>query len=248
MFFFRPKYQSPNFNERAYDAPSMILIHYTGMRTAKEALERLCEPESQVSAHFVIDERGRVDRLVDPARRAWHAGRSYWAGDTDINSASIGIELVNKGHEFGYHAFSERQIGKLGFVCLELIEQYGIAPHRILGHSDVAPGRKVDPGHYFPWERLAERGIGLWPEPNDMDFEAAKDLLDHPESFHGLLCGYGYNPEVDPQEAVIAFHRHFYPEMFKYWDDRPVTPDILSCAKLMALIRQKNEQTEKPLL
>jgi N-acetylmuramoyl-L-alanine amidase len=247
--FFRRNYKSPNFDERANgQAPSMIILHYTGMETGKAALDRLCDPAAKVSAHYVIDEKGKSRQLVEDNKRAWHAGVSYWSGERDINSASIGIEIVNRGHEHGYHAFSERQLGTVGFVCLDLIERFNIPPHRILGHSDIAITRKIDPGHYFPWERLAERGIGLWPTPNEMDLAAAPDLLQSPESFHALLCGFGYDPEMPPEETITAFHRHFYPEQFKHWEDKPGTPDILSCAKLLSLVRQKNAQTEKPLL
>lgn len=124
----------------------MLLLHYTGMKSAEEALERLCDPSSEVSAHYVIEESGEIHTLVPEDRRAWHAGKAYWAGESDINSVSIGIEIVNPGHEFGYCAFPEHQITSLIRLSQGIIKRYGIAAPRVLGHSDVAPGRKTDPG------------------------------------------------------------------------------------------------------
>lgn len=148
-------YKSPNFNERAGgQAPSMIIIHYTDMKTGEEALERLCDPATEVSAHYVIEEDGRLFQLVEDDKRAWHAGVSEWDGQTDINSASIGIELVNPGHSHGYRPFPDVQIAVLIGLCRGLMAKYNIPLDRILGHSDVAPGRKVDPGELFPWDRL----------------------------------------------------------------------------------------------
>lgn len=149
-------YKSPNFGDRrgGHEKPSMIIIHYTGMKTGEEALERLCDLKSEVSAHYLIEEDGRLFQLVDDDKRAWHAGVSAWAGETDINSASIGIELVNPGHEWGYRAFPDVQIDVLIDLCRDLICKYNIAPERILGHEDVAPGRKQDPGELFPWDKL----------------------------------------------------------------------------------------------
>lgn len=148
-------YKSPNFTARrgGHEIPSMIIIHYTGMKTGQEALERLCDPEAQVSAHYVIEENGDIYQLVDDDKRAWHAGASEWQGETDINSASIGIELVNPGHEWGYRDFPDVQIEALIELSKDLVERYGIPVERILGHSDVAPGRKQDPGELFPWDR-----------------------------------------------------------------------------------------------
>lgn len=149
-------YKSPNFTERRgdHEKPSMIIIHYTGMKTGEEALERLCDPETGVSAHYVIEEDGRLFQLVDENKRAWHAGVSEWQGETDINSASIGIELVNPGHEWGYREFMEPQIEVLIELCCGLVAKYDIPLERVLGHEDVSPGRKQDPGELFPWDRL----------------------------------------------------------------------------------------------
>ncbi len=238
--FFCKTYKSPNFDERAGGrGPDMIVLHYTGMKTGKEALRRLCDPESKVSSHYFLDEKGRVRQLVADDRRAWHAGVSYWAGERDVNSASIGVEIVNPGHEFGYQAFSERQIGALAFLCRRLMDRYGIRPERVLAHSDIAPSRKVDPGHLLPWERLARKNIGLWPDVKAEDLAAAAGLMENREAFHALLCGYGYSPEASFNDAIVAYHRHFCPEKFRNWDDRPETPDAISCARLLALTRMR---------
>lgn len=202
---------SPNYDPRPEGAPVDILVlHYTGMRTAEEALARLCDPEAKVSAHYTIDRDGRVFRHVDESRRARHAGVSYWAGERDVNGRSIGIELVNPGHEFGYIPFAESQIAALIELAQGVLARHPILPARVVGHSDVAPNRKMDPGELFPWRRLAANGIGLFPtshqgKPGRGNEEVA-ELLAH--------FGYGVPPAVDwPMETVVtAFQRHFRPE------------------------------------
>lgn len=213
----------------------MIILHYTGMKTGKEALERLCDPAAQVSAHYVIEEDGTIHQLVDDDRRAWHAGVAYWDGLTDINSASIGIEIVNKGHEFGYEDFPLKQIESLKALMKRLIQKNNIAADKILSHSDIAPGRKIDPGEKFPWDELARDGIGLWPAPHEMDYQAAEDLILYTESVLELLVGFGYNPEIDYEILVQEFQRHFYPDDINSGD-----MSIENIAGLVSLIRQKN--------
>lgn len=205
---------SPNHNARRDGAPiDILLLHYTGMETAGEALQRLCDPTAQVSAHYTIDEDGTVFAHVPEDRRAWHAGKAFWAGDTDVNSRSIGIELVNPGHEFGYRAFPEPQMASLITLANEILERHPIPAHRVIGHSDVAPDRKTDPGELFDWARLADAGIGLWPA----------DTVDGKADVTGLrrlLGSFGY--AVEPQGAfdhplrsvVTAFQRHYRPERF----------------------------------
>jgi N-acetylmuramoyl-L-alanine amidase len=156
---------SPNFDNRV-SPPDMIVLHYTGMRTGDEALARMTDPEAKVSAHYMIEEDGRLYSLVSEERRAWHAGVSFWKGATDINAASIGIELVNPGHEFGYRAFPDAQIEALIELMDDIRSRWTVPESRILGHSDVAPARKTDPGELFPWKRLAQAGHGIWVEPN----------------------------------------------------------------------------------
>lgn len=158
---------SPNFGERAGGrTPDIILLHYTGMETAEGALKWLRAPESQVSCHYFVHEDGRIEQLVREADRAWHAGKSFWKGEVDINSASIGIEIVNAGHPGGLPDFPEKQIDAVVELCLDCGRRWDIAPERVLAHSDVAPIRKVDPGENFPWQRLHAGGVGHWVEPS----------------------------------------------------------------------------------
>jgi N-acetylmuramoyl-L-alanine amidase len=155
---------SPNFDARTAP-PDMIVLHYTGMQSGEAALARLRDPAAKVSAHYVVEEDGRVFTLVPEARRAWHAGVSFWAGERDINACSVGVEIVNPGHEFGYRAFPPAQIASVIDLIGDVRERWTIPDNRILGHSDVAPARKRDPGELFPWKAVADAGHGLWVEP-----------------------------------------------------------------------------------
>ena len=194
----------------------MLVLHYTGMKTAEEALARLTDPAAKVSAHYTIDTGGTVYRHVPEERRAWQAGASFWAGEANVNGRSIGIELINPGHEFGYVPFADDQIAALIGLCRGILARHPIPPRRVLGHSDVAPARKTDPGELFPWRRLAESGIGIWPNVSpppcgEVDLRNA----DRVGGFAANLArfGYGVPPHVDvPLETVIAaFQRHFRP-------------------------------------
>ena len=197
---------SPNFNERKLPI-SMLVLHYTGMPTAEEALERMCDPEAEVSAHYVIDEDGTVTRLVDEFDRAWHAGRSFWRGITDVNSASIGIELVNPGHEFGYRPFTDAQMDALVPLVADILRRHDIPRANVVGHSDVAPARKLDPGELFDWEMLAARGLAL---------EAPAVTLGTPFENDGAfmlaLERWGYDIS-EPESAVAAFQRRWRPRI-----------------------------------
>jgi N-acetylmuramoyl-L-alanine amidase len=210
--------RSPNHDERPQGVPIDILVlHYTGMKTAQEALTRLCDPQAKVSAHYTVDRDGRVYRHVDEAQRAWHAGVSFWAGERNVNARSIGIELVNPGHEFGYVPFAEEQIGALIDLCHGILARHPIPPERVIGHSDVAPVRKEDPGELFPWKHLAEFGIGRWPSPRGRNGSARVKLHDGSDTDAFLenlrRYGYGIPPDVDapPEKIVAAFQRHFRP-------------------------------------
>jgi N-acetylmuramoyl-L-alanine amidase len=191
---------SPNRDERPDGRrPDMLILHYTGMRGAAEALDRLCDPAAQVSAHWLIEEDGKVWRLVPEELRAWHAGVSFWDGESGLNACSIGIELVNPGHEFGYRPFPEAQMAALIELARGLVARWAIPPHRVLGHSDVAPRRKQDPGELFDWRRLASAGIGLWPRPSAPVDDAANALV-----------ALGYEV-ADLTATLTAFQRRFRP-------------------------------------
>jgi N-acetylmuramoyl-L-alanine amidase len=155
---------SPNFEPRKAP-PDMIVLHYTGMRTGEEALARLRDPQAKVSSHYVVEEDGRIYRLVPEERRAWHAGASFWKGERDVNTASVGVEIVNPGHEFGYRPFPDAQIAAVIELVADIRTRWMVEDDRIVGHSDIAPDRKEDPGEFFPWKRLAQAGHGLWVEP-----------------------------------------------------------------------------------
>jgi N-acetylmuramoyl-L-alanine amidase len=197
---------SPNWNERRLPV-SMVVLHYTGMPTAAEALERLCDPAAEVSAHYMIDEDGTVIRLVPEDKRAWHAGRSYWRGITDVNSASIGIEIVNPGHEFGYRPFTEAQMEALIPLLAGIMARHNISPANVVGHSDVAPLRKQDPGELFEWEVLARYGLAMaTPKPR------IRLLHENPGAFYLSLERFGYDI-ADGRAAVTAFQRRFRPRI-----------------------------------
>jgi N-acetylmuramoyl-L-alanine amidase len=216
---------SPNHDARPKgQRVSMLLLHYTDMLSAEAALARMTDAAARVSAHYCVDEDGTVYRLVPEERRAWHAGVSSWAGARDINAISIGIELVNPGHTCGYRSFPEAQMGALEALAKGILSRHRIPPHRVLGHSDVAPARKIDPGELFDWRRLARAGIGIWPEaisfPDPGPARAARDIAD----VQSKLARFGYGVTVtgvmDPatQQALAAFQRHFRPACF---DGRP---------------------------
>lgn len=205
---------SPNFNERRDGTPIDILVlHYTGMPTAEGALARLCDPAAKVSAHYTIDEDGTVYRHVAEAKRAWHAGVSCWAGARDINDRSIGIELVNPGHEFGYRDFPEAQIAALIELARGILARHPIPPKRVLGHSDVAPTRKIDPGERFPWARLAAAGIGVWPRHPRLDISRSVQVpeIQRDLAAIGYECPATGVLDEETRFAVSAFQRHFRP-------------------------------------
>jgi N-acetylmuramoyl-L-alanine amidase len=201
--------------------PDMILLHYTGMQSAQAALDRLCSPESRVSAHYFVFEDGRIVQSVQESRRAWHAGVSCWAGDTDINSASIGIEIANPGHDFGYPDFPRRQIAAVTALCRGIMARRGIRRERVLAHSDVAPSRKQDPGEKFPWQLLADSGVGQWVKPSRItDKGPAFGLGSQGDDVRGLqsaLADFGYGLPISgvfdelTRDVVVAFQRHFRP-------------------------------------
>lgn len=184
----------------------MLVLHYTGMKSCDAALERLCDPAAEVSAHYLIDEAGDVFALVDESQRAWHAGVAMWRGQSNINSRSVGIELVNPGHEYGYRDFPEAQMTALIPLCQGILARHAIPARNVVGHSDVAPVRKADPGERFDWPRLAAAGIGLWPLPDDRQV-----VLDD-AAIGAALGTIGYDI-ADMEAAISAFQRHFRPSL-----------------------------------
>lgn len=231
---------SPNFSERVNGGPiDILLFHYTGMQSSEAALDWLCDPRSEVSSHYFVFEDGRVVQLVDEEHRAWHAGVSSWAGERNINSRSIGIEIANRGHALGYPPFPEEQIEAVIALSLDVLARRAIPPERVLAHSDVAPLRKADPGECFPWRRLHQEGIGHYvhPEPpgagpvfgpGDSGPMVATLRRRLREYGYALADGDGFDAEVEA--VVTAFQRHFRPALVDGVADRStrVTLDRLS--------------------
>jgi N-acetylmuramoyl-L-alanine amidase len=213
---------SPNHGERTGGRhPDMIVLHYTGMPDAKDALSRLCTPDSKVSAHYLVFEDGRVVQMVPELRRAWHAGESAWAGETDINSCSIGIEIAHPGHEPDYPDFPDRQIAAVASLCRGIVVRRAIPAWRVLAHSDIAPQRKKDPGEKFPWGAMHRLGIGHWVEPVPLAEGPDLKMGDTGavvSTMKSLFTEYGYRLsekdmfDEEMRDTVIAFQRHFRPE------------------------------------
>jgi N-acetylmuramoyl-L-alanine amidase len=231
---------SPNFDRRPADVPlDMLVLHYTGMPCAEAALARLTDAAAEVSAHYMIDEDGTCYALVAETDRAWHAGRSSWRGQTNVNARSIGIELVNPGHEFGYRAFPTPQMTTLTSLAKDILTRHPIPPRNVVGHSDVAPWRKEDPGELFGWQALAAHGIGLWPETDKPLVQAPALDGDWPAALTRL--GYdvtdrdGNPPGSGEQAALVAFQRHYRPTRF---DGRA---DSVTITKLNILLRMAEE-------
>lgn len=212
---------SPNFGPRlGVDAPDMIILHYTGMVSGQAAEDWLCAPESEVSSHYLVHEDGSIVQMVAEKDRAWHAGRSFWAGETDINSHSVGIEIVNPGHILGYCEFPPVQIAQVISLCRDIATRYNMPASRILAHSDVAPGRKIDPGEKFPWALLNTFGLGHFVEPDAPSQPIDENSPLYRELAHDLaqmLTDYGFQlqgsgaDKAQFEVVVAAFQRHFRP-------------------------------------
>lgn len=235
---------SPNHNARKRDV-SLLVLHYTGMDTAEAAIERLCDPDAAVSAHYVVCEDGRVVQLVDEDRRAWHAGLGVWAGETDVNSASVGIEIVNGGHCYGLPEFPRAQITAVIELCEAVMARWTIHPAGVIGHSDLAPERKLDPGERFPWARLADYGVGVWPDPvtagHGLRFGPGHGEGDTLAAVQTHLARIGYGVDTDgrytprTRAVVAAFQRRF----------RPAHADGLVDAETEALIEAVRDLTRR---
>ncbi|MBL8630307.1 MAG: N-acetylmuramoyl-L-alanine amidase [Rhodospirillaceae bacterium] len=210
---------SPNFGARkavpGLKPVSYVVLHYTGMKSAGDALARLADPAAQVSAHYVVDDDGQIYRMVAEEHRAWHAGVSYWKGVRDLNSVSVGIEITNPGHDYGYRDFPAQQIASVEALVKDILARHKLSGAAVIGHSDIAPGRKIDPGELFPWAHLAQQGIGLWPT-----LSGTKHLVNSENALQ-LLSGIGYATPLSveqgsdvltsPSDCIAAFQRHYRP-------------------------------------
>ena len=249
MSGFRPDHKmarvrpSPNFGERK-DGKSVntIILHYTGMVSGEAAEDWLCNPQSEVSSHYLVHEDGRIVQMVRERDRAWHAGKSFWNGETDLNSVSVGIEIVNPGHAFGYTDFPARQINAVIRLCRGIILRHGVMPDRVLAHSDIAPGRKVDPGEKFPWGKLASKSIGHFVEPEPLTggrFFALGDEGQPIEALQAMLALLGYDMPVtgvfdgQTEKNMKAFQLHFRPEKIDG------VADVSTIATLHKLLKAK---------
>ena len=208
---------SPNFGDRRGKAVDSLILHYTGMSTGAHALARLRDPTSDVSCHFLVWEDGTIEQLVAERERAWHAGNAFWAGENDINAVSIGIELVNAGHDGGCPPYPAAQIDALIALCQDIMSRHAISATRILAHSDVAPERKADPGEWFPWSRLAAAGVGLWVDPAPPE---APEPMSGPAVLRlqtrlgviGYRCPASGLYDATTATVIKAFQRHYRPE------------------------------------
>jgi len=239
---------STHFEERKPGAkPTFLILHYTetmGMGEAEDYFLAKKEHPSggRVSAHYMIDEKGGIYQYVDESKRAWHAGTSFWGGVEDLNSWSIGIEIVNPGHRFGYRPFPFIQMNALIDLSMDILKrQRGITPFRVLGHSDIAPGRKQDPGELFDWQLLARRGIGVWPVPVKSDADQAALMIENTDKLREGFGAYGYDVRSGLKDVLTAFQRHFHPEVFKSVA-KIGQPDPASVARLIALLRMKGQK------
>jgi N-acetylmuramoyl-L-alanine amidase len=217
----RRRKPSPNIGPRkAGKRPSILLLHYTGMKDADKAIDWLCDPRSKVSCHYLIDVDGRITQMVDEDMRAWHAGQSSWKGEHDINSCSIGIEIQNEGHVHGYPDFPGEQMDAVIALCRDIIDRWNMRPEHVLAHSDVAPHRKIDPGEKFDWRKLHRAGIGHWVKPSPIKSGpcvASGDEGEDVTAVQSKLALYGYGVEItgayseNTAASVRAFQRHFRP-------------------------------------
>ncbi len=235
---------SPNHGERRDGANiDTLILHYTGMPDAQQSCDWLCNPDSEVSCHYFVFEDGRIAQLVPEDRRAWHAGASFWAGDTDINSRSIGIEIANPGPPDGEPGYPDAQIEALIALCRDIVDRNAIPASRVLAHSDVAPARKCDPGEKFPWDRLASAGIGHWTEPEPVgggEFMQEGDVGQPVEALQAMLAHYGYGVDITgtfdstTREVVTAFQRHFRPAQVDGVADRSTVTTLYRLSQTRA--------------
>ena len=216
-------FYSPNFNskKRSKNSIKIVVIHYTGMQSERESIIRLCNPKSKASSHFLINQNGKVYRLVQDNRIAWHAGKSCWGKYKNLNKNSIGIELVNKGHQFGYTNFKKKQLLSLIKICKSLVRKYKIKKRNIIGHSDIAPLRKIDPGEKFPWKQLSKKNIGIWHSSKSsllrkfrrIKISSKKDKIKFVKNLKKIGYCFSINNKSFFVKIVKAFQRHYRQEV-----------------------------------
>ena len=216
-------FYSPNFSgeKRLNNSIKLIIIHYTGMQSERESLDRLTDPKSKVSSHYAINQKGKIFRLVNDNQIAWHAGKSCWGKYKNLNKNSIGIELVNKGHQFGYTNFKKRQLSSLIKICKSLIKKYKIKKRNIVGHSDIAPLRKIDPGEKFPWKQLANNKIGIWHnckssllrQYRNIKILEKKDKIKFIKNLNKIGYCFSTKKKSFLVKIMKAFQRHYRPEL-----------------------------------
>jgi N-acetylmuramoyl-L-alanine amidase len=214
---------SPNHDSREGVPTDMLILHYTGMKSGAEALARLCDAAAKVSAHYLVEENGDVYQLVDESERAWHAGVASWRGHSNINARSIGIEIVNFGHEWGYKPFPKAQMDAVAALCQHILARHDIPARNVIGHSDVAPARKQDPGELFDWAWLAGQGVGVFPTVCCSRSEPSNGSTAFAGSWQlakANLAAFGYTAEdVSDEQLITAFQRHFRPDKLTgIWD------------------------------
>lgn len=237
---------SPNIGERRGRAsPKLLILHYTGLESARRSIDVLCDPICEVSCHYLVDVDGRVTQMVRESDRAWHAGRSFWLGETDINSCSVGIEIQNPGHTLGYPDFPESQMQAVEGLARDITDRHQMAPQAVLAHSDIAPQRKIDPGEKFDWRRLHRAGVGHWVAPRAIAEELDPDSFDatvadeRVRACQQLLARYGYGTAQDgllnaaTVRVISAFQRHFRPERV---DGLPDSSTVLTLQDLIAAL------------
>lgn len=225
---------SPNFDDRK-DGVRFLILHYTAMKTAAEALRRLCDPAAKVSSHYLVDEEGTIYRLVAEDKSAWHAGSSYWQGRRNLNSSSVGIEIANPGDR----PFPAAQMGAVIDLSRAILSRHKIPRQHVLGHSDIAPDRKIDPGARFDWSSLAANDVGIWPAPAQADYDASRNWGQ--KEVRQVLTEYGYSPDAEFTKLVTAFQLHFRQELFTGAGGNPGQVDVETAARLAWLVRHKGK-------
>jgi N-acetylmuramoyl-L-alanine amidase len=223
---------SPNFGDRNVPAPTFLILHYTAMNSAQEALDRLCDPVAKVSSHYLVGEDGTIYRLVAEDKSAWHAGASFWDGTANLNGRSIGIEIDNPGDR----PFAQAQMAAVAALCRWILSRYNIKAQNVIGHADVAPGRKPDPGWFFDWKGLAAQGIGVWPTPTAADYERTAGWGE--AEMRRALSQLGYTRDVEFAKVMETFQRHWRQEVAS--DPAKIGKvDKESAARISCLLRMK---------